>query len=154
MKPVLVKVESVQRNEEGQELKVELVSEGKFYIKEQTQYIVYEESELTDMKGVTTVIKILPDGAVMMLRLGKVHQRQEYRQGKVSRSKYTTAMGEFIVTIKTYECSVQLEDGIGTIRLGYDVNLEDIGSNYTQLTITVQEDHANGNERIIETGHC
>ena len=57
MKPVIVKVKSVQRNEEGEELAIELVSEGKAYKKERTQYIVYEESELTDMEGVTTVIK-------------------------------------------------------------------------------------------------
>ena len=60
MKPVLVSVQSIQRDPEGQELKIELVSEGKYYIKDGTQYIVYEESELTEMKGVTTVIKVLP----------------------------------------------------------------------------------------------
>lgn len=64
MKPVLVSVQSIQRDPEGQELKIELVSEGKYYIKDGTQYIVYEESELTEMKGVTTVIKVLsyPEG--------------------------------------------------------------------------------------------
>ena len=142
MKPVIVKVKSVQRNEEGEELAIELVSEGKAYKKERTQYIVYEESELTDMEGVTTVIKVLPDGAVMLLRLGKVHQRQEYRKGKVSHSKYETPIGALNVTFRT------------TIHLGYDVDLEGVGSNYTQLTITVQEDNCNGNEGIIETGHC
>ena len=60
MKPVLVSVKSIQRNKEGEELKMELVSEGKYYVKDGTQYIVYEESELTEMKGVTTVIKVLP----------------------------------------------------------------------------------------------
>lgn len=60
MKPVLVSVQSIQRDPEGQELKIELVSEGKYYVKDGTQYIVYEESELTEMKGVTTVIKVLP----------------------------------------------------------------------------------------------
>ena len=154
MKPVIVKVKSVQRNEEGKELSLELVSEGKFYNKDRTQYIVYEESELTDMEGVTTVIKVLPDRAVMLLRMGKVHQRQEYRKGKAYRSTYETPVGTFNVTCRTYECDVDLHDGIGTIRLGYDVDLEGIGSNYTQLTITVQEDNSNGNEGIIETGHC
>lgn len=70
MKPVLVSVQSIQRDPEGQELKIELVSEGKYYIKDGTQYIVYEESELTEMKGVTTVIKVLPGGSVLLLRLG------------------------------------------------------------------------------------
>ena len=69
LKPVLVSVQSIQRDRK-QELKIELVSEGKYYIKDGTQYIVYEESELTEMKGVTTVIKVLPGGSVLLLRLG------------------------------------------------------------------------------------
>ena len=142
MKPVLVSVKSIHRNEEGKELKLELVSEGKFYTKERTQYIVYEESKLTDMEGVTTIIKVLPDDAVMLMRFGKIRQRQEYRKGKTMRSRYETPMGNFDVVMKTYECSVDLCDGIGTIRLGYDIDLEGIGANYTQLTITVQEDHS------------
>ncbi len=154
MKPVIVKVKSIQRNEDGEEIALELVSEGKAYEKERTQYIVYEESELTDMEGVTTVIKVLPDDAVMLMRLGKIHQRQEYRRGKESRSRYQTPIGTFTVTCKTYECDVRLSGGIGTINLGYDVNLEGIGSNYTQLMITVQEDNGHGNEGISKTGNC
>lgn len=141
-KPVLVHVQSIQRDANGDELKLELVAEGKFYTKGQTQYIVYEESELTDMKGVTTIIKALPDGAVMLIRLGAVNQRQEYRKGRETTSAYETPMGIIDVTMKTYECDVNLTDGIGSIRLGYDVDLAGVGANYTQLTITVQEDNA------------
>lgn len=154
MIPVIVKVKSVQRGEDGEEIALELISEGKAYEKERTKYIVYEESELTDMEGVTTVIKVLPDDAVMLLRLGKIHQRQEYRRGKESQSSYVTPVGTFTVTSRTYECDVCLDGCIGTIRLGYDVNLEGIGSNYTQLLITVQEDNCNGNEGITEAGNC
>lgn len=142
MKPILVSVKSIQRNSEGQELKLELVSEGKYYVKNGSQYIVYEESELTEMKGVTTAIKILPDNTVLLLRLGKLHQRQEFRKGQVTRSNYDTPIGTLEVQMKTYECQVHLVDGIGTIELGYDVNIEGVSSNYTQLTITVQEDQA------------
>jgi uncharacterized beta-barrel protein YwiB (DUF1934 family) len=135
-------VQSTQRNLEGKEIKLELVSEGKFYTKNDTQYIVYEESELTEMQGVTTVIKIFPDDSVMLLRLGKVHQRQIYKKGQSFKSQYTTPFGSMSVVMKTYECNVCLNDGIGTIHLGYDVELEGLASNYTQLTITVQEDHS------------
>lgn len=142
MKPVLVSVQSIQRDPEGQELKIELVSEGKYYVKDGTQYIVYEESELTEMKGVTMVIKVLPGGSVLLLRLGKLRQRQEFHKGKVTYSQYETPVGTFDVKMKTYECRADLQDGIGTIYLGYDVHIEEISSMYTQLTITVQEDKA------------
>lgn len=142
MKPVLVSIKSIQRNADGQELKLELVSEGQYSTKNGSQYIVYEESELTEMKGVTTAIKVLPDQTVILLRLGKLHQRQEFQKGKVTRSNYDTPIGTLEVQMKTYECDVNLTDGIGTINLGYDVNIEGVSSNYTQLTITVQEDKA------------
>lgn len=154
MKPVLIKIESIQRNAAGEETKMELVSEGHFVLKNTTQYIVYEESELTDMKGVTTIIKILQDGTVMLMRLGTIRQRQEYRKGRMSRATFTTEIGKLNLLIKTYECDVQLEDGIGTIRIGYEIDIDDLDTNYIQLTITVQEDKANGNEKIIETGNC
>ena len=44
--------------------------------------------------------------------------------------------------MKTYELNIDLDDGIGTIEIGYDVIIEGIGTNYNQLTITVQEDKA------------
>ena len=120
MKPVLVSVKSIQRNKEGEELKMELVSEGKFYVKDGTQYIVYEESELTEMKGVTTVIKVLPGGSVLLLRLGKLRQRQEFSKGKVTRSQYDTPVGTFDVQMKTYECratcSMDRYDSVGLRR--------------------------------------
>ena len=48
----------------------------------------------------------------------------------------------FDVQMKTYECRADLLDGTGTIQLGYDVHIEGVSANYTQLTITVQEDQA------------
>lgn len=154
MKPVLVNIKSIQRDINGEEVKIELLSEGKFYVKDNARYIVYEESEITDMKGVTTIIKILPDGAVVLIRMGSLEQRQEYRKGQTTHARYKTSIGEMWIGVTTYECQVDLTDGIGSIRLGYDVELDGIGSNYTQLIITVQEDHCNGNKRIANTGDC
>lgn len=139
MKPVLVTVQSIQRDEEGQDLKLELVSAGKYCEKNNAQYIVYEESEITGMAGVTTIIKIFGE-KILLIRLGKIHQRQEFSKGLNTRSSYKMPFGVVKVEMKTYEFDINLVEGVGTIKLGYDVNLEGIGSNYNQLTITVQED--------------
>jgi uncharacterized beta-barrel protein YwiB (DUF1934 family) len=141
VKPVLVTVKSIQRDQDGKDFEIELVSTGKYYRKAKAQYIVYEESEITGMAGVTTVIKLTEDKA-MLIRLGKIHQRQEFRKGETNRSTYVMPFGEIQVEMKTYELEVDLQDGIGTIVIGYDVLLEGLGSNYNQLTITVQEDKA------------
>lgn len=153
MKPVLVSIKSVQRNEEGQELNMEVVSPGSYYRKNRTEYIVYKESELTGLDGVTTIIKVHDDGTIHLVRTGKMQHKQEYKKGKSYYSWYETPMGKLPVTMKTYICNANLNEGIGQIELGYDVTLEGLGSNYNQLTITVQEDNANGNERTTEAGH-
>ena len=85
---------------------MEVVSPGSYYRKNRTEYIVYKESELTGLDGVTTIIKVHDDGTIHLVRTGKMQHKQEYKKGK------------------SY-----------------------------QLTITVQEDNANGNERTTEAGH-
>ncbi|WP_395754244.1 DUF1934 domain-containing protein [uncultured Megasphaera sp.] len=142
MKPVVVSVTSIQRNEQGQELKMELVSEGKYYRKRDTQYIMYAESEITGLEGVTTIIKVLDNGNVVLVRTGKMQQRQEYWPGRETHSWYDTPLGRLPVTLKTYVCRSTLFDGTGHIELGYDVTIDGFASNYNQLSIDVQEDHA------------
>ena len=139
MKPVIVTVQSIQRDETGQDIKIELVSAGKYYEKNNAQYIVYEESEITGMAGVTTIIKITGN-KILLMRLGKIHQRQEFCKGKTYHSSYRMPFGVIEVGMKTYELDIHVINGLGTIKIGYDVILEGIGTNYNQLTITVQED--------------
>lgn len=142
MKRVLVSVTSIQRDNSGEEIKLELVSAGKYYEKERARYFVYKESEITGMEGVTTVIKLAADGTLVLLRLGKVRNRQEYAVGKVRKSIYQTPFGSMEISMKTYEIKVDLHDGIGEIYLAYDVLLGELASTYNQLIITVREDKA------------
>ena len=153
MKPVLVSVQSIQRDPEGQELKIELVSEGKYYVKDGTQYIVYEESELTEMKGVTTVIKVLPGGSVLLLRLGKLRQRQEFHKGKVTYSQYETPVGTFDVKMKPMSAVpiFRMESARFTWAMTSDI--EEISSMYTQFNHNCAgRIKRNGNEGFIEAG--
>ena len=59
MKRVLVSVKSVQRDIDGQDTVVELISPGTSHEKNGVQYIRYEESSVTGLEGVKTTIKIL-----------------------------------------------------------------------------------------------
>ena len=140
MKRVIVSICSIQRDHHGQELKLELVSAGKYYEKDGTRYFVYKESEITGMEGVTTVIKVQADGTLVLLLLGKIRNRQEYKVGKLCKSLYETPFGAMEISMKTYECKVELNDGIGEIRLVYDVLLGELASTYNQLIFTVRED--------------
>ena len=140
VKPIIVSIKSLQRDEKGESQTLELVSEGKYYKKERSQYIVYKESAISSLEGVTTTIKVLADGTVCVLRTGAMQQRQEFRPGMETTSWYDTPLGRTLLIIKTYACRVQLVDGIGTIEIEFDVTITGMGALYNQLTITVQED--------------
>ena len=142
MKRVLVSVFSIQRDMDGKAVKSELVSAGKYYEKHGARYFVYKESEITGMEGVTTVIKLQTDGTLILLRLGKIRQKQEYAVGKVKKSLYETPFGDIEVSMKTYEIKVDMVDGIGRIYLAYDVLLGELTSTYNQLFMEIREDRA------------
>ena len=142
MKRVLVSGVSIQREMDGKEVKSELVSAGKYYEKNGARYFVYKESEITGMEGVTTVIKLQADGTLILLRLGKIRQKQEYAVGKVKKSLYETPFGDIEVSMKTYEIKVDMVDGIGRIYLAYDVLLGELTSTYNQLFMEIREDRA------------
>ena len=65
MKRVLVSVKSVQRDIDGQDTVVELISPGTSHEKNGVQYIRYEESSVTGLEGVKTTIKIYEDSIVL-----------------------------------------------------------------------------------------
>ena len=69
MKRVLVSVKSVQRDIDGQDTVVELISPGTSQEKNGIQYIRYEESSVTGLEGVKTTIKIYED-SIVLLRTG------------------------------------------------------------------------------------
>ena len=78
----------------------------------------------------------------ILLRLGKIRQKQEYAVGKVKKSLYETPFGDIEVSMKTYEIKVDMVDGIGRIYLAYDVLLGELTSTYNQLFMEIREDRA------------
>ena len=71
MKRVLVSVKSVQRDMDGKDTVVELISPGTSHEKGNAQYVRYEESSVTGLDGVKTTIKI-HDDSIVLLRTGAV----------------------------------------------------------------------------------
>lgn len=77
MKRVLVSVKSVQRDMDGKDTVVELISPGTSHEKGNAQYVRYEESSVTGLDGVKTTIKI-HDDSIVLLRTGAVNMRHQY----------------------------------------------------------------------------
>lgn len=152
MKPVLISVKSIQRDQAGEDTVVELISSGKYYEKNNIKYIVYNESEVTGLNGVKTTIKLYPKSMVL-LRSGTARMRHQYVLGDLHESVYETPLGDIHLGVKTHELEIDVHDGIGNVRLGYDISVSGEWQFYNQLFINLREDTDNEHERNITEGH-
>lgn len=151
MKRVLVSVKSVQRDIDGQDTVVELISPGTSHEKNGVQYIRYEESSVTGLEGVKTTIKIYED-SIVLLRTGAVNMRHQYIRGEERQSTYETSLGDLHMAVKTHELTVDFHNGTGRVHLGYDISIEGEWQFYNQLDIDVREDTEHGHEGNPEIG--
>lgn len=145
MKRIVVALKSIQRDINGEDTVIELVSSGEYHEKNDTKYIMYQESEVTGMEGVHTTIKVKPH-SVVLIRNGKVAMRNEYVLGETHQTVYRTPFGELHMAVKTHELSSNIQDGVGTLHLGYDVSVSDEWQYYNQLDIELREDVNYGNK--------
>lgn len=146
MKQVLVSVKSIQRDRDGEDTVVELISSGRYYERQGIKYIIYNESEVTGLEGVKTTIKVYPN-SVVLLRTGDVNMRHQYVLNEKHESVYQTPYGQLHMAVYTHEFNVSIQDGIGSVHLGYDISVDGEWQFYNQLTITLREDTENGYER-------
>ena len=158
MNRVLVSIKNIQRDMNGEDTVVELISPGSFYEKNGVQYVRYEESSVTGLDGVKTTIKIYPDSIVLM-RTGAVNMRHQYIRGQEREAIYETPYGDMHMAVKTHELTMNFpekgtsaEDGlVGFVHLGYDISIQGEWQFYNQLDIHVREDKEHGHERNPET---
>lgn len=146
MKQVLVSVKSIQRDRDGEDTVVELISSGRYYERQGVKYIIYNESEVTGLEGVKTTIKVYPN-SVVLLRTGDVNMRHQYVLNEKHESVYQTPYGQLYMAVYTHEFNVSIQDGVGSVHLGYDISVDGEWQFYNQLTITLREDTENGYER-------
>lgn len=139
MKEVLVSVKSVQRDIDGQDQVVELVSPGTYAERNGVYYIRYDESSVTGLEGVKTTIKIRPD-SIVLLRTGAVSMRHQYILGEERETIYETPFGAIEMAVKTHELEVKAGVSECQVHLGYDITVEGQPQFYNQLDICVREE--------------
>lgn len=116
---------------------IELITEGKFYDKENAKYLVYEESELSGMEGCTTTLKI-QDDKIVMKRYGKANSELVFEKGKRHISNYSTPYGNFRLEILTKELDYSIDKNIkGSISVKYNLSLQGLSEGTNRLDIEI-----------------
>lgn len=152
MKRVIVSVRSTQRDVDGEDTVVELVSAGKYSETALAKHIIYDESEVTGLGNTKTTIKVYKD-SVVLLRTGEFSMRHEYKLGTTNIASLETPYGALELGIYTHELDVDLQDGKGHVQLGYDVSVGGEWQFYNQLYVEIREDVTYGYEGNTESSH-
>ncbi|HWJ03247.1 MAG TPA: DUF1934 domain-containing protein [Verrucomicrobiae bacterium] len=138
-KEVFVKVKGTQINDIGEADTIELYTEGTFFIRPHSYYLVYNESAISGLEGTTTSLKIEPT-RVTLNRMGTAELKQTFEEGVMNEGCYVTPYGTMIIGVIPSKVEVDLTEVGGHINLEYELQVgrEKISDNL--LSITVKED--------------
>ncbi len=136
MKKVVISVKGFQYID-GDEGVIELKTTGKYGVKNNKQYIIYEEIEETGAKT-ETMIKVSPTETVMQ-RSGAVDSRMVVEVGKRHSSLYSTPAGSLVLDIYGESIKSTLTENGGTLSLIYSLNMNASPVGKNRIEITVKE---------------
>lgn len=133
----MIKVLGTQSNAEGEKNEIELITEGKYYKKNNCYYLVYEESELSGMEGSTTTLKIEGKNKVSMQRFGTMASKLVFEEGKNYSSQYCTEFGNFELDIFTKKLDIAMVHGEKgeSLEIHYDMEIKGLVNTWNELKI-------------------
>lgn len=137
-KNVIISIKGRQTPVEQDISELEFVTEGKYYKKGDTYYVMYKESEVTGMDGTTTTLKVDRD-MVTLMRFGSVNSQFIFKKGKKHVSYYDTEYGAFTVGILANEVNVNVDDNGGEIEVDYELEIDDNKSGNNDFCMLIRE---------------
>lgn len=142
-KAVVLKIDSIIKMIGQEDQNMELMTEGKFYIKEGQYYFMYEESELSGMEGTRTLLKLGQD-KVTMRRYGQNDSELTFEAGIRYDALYKTPYGHFDMEVVASKVDYQVdEEGNANIELIYEISIKGLGENKTVMKINSKAAGAN-----------
>jgi uncharacterized beta-barrel protein YwiB (DUF1934 family) len=144
MKDILLKIVGNQipagGSPEDNVVGMEFITEGRFFQKGDSLYLVYDESELSGIEGCTTSLKITGN-KIRMKRFGEdvgVETAIEFEKGKRFNGYYDTPFGAIEMEVLTNEISNRIDsDGAGSLDIDYHVSLKGLAENRSKLSIEI-----------------
>ena len=140
MKEVTVKIIGKQKLVDREEDQMEFVTDGKLYERNGAHYILYDESEVSGMKGCTTTIKMTED-SLKMRRSGAMGMNTElyFESGKRFNSTYNTPYGPMGIEVLTNNITNEFDKELlkGAVSVDYKISMDGIVESSNTITIEV-----------------
>ncbi len=134
---VLLTIISKQQliGEQAEETK--LVTQGTMHTQDGVVEISYAETELTGLVGTTTSFCIEKDH-VCLKRTGTVQSTMNFIVGHEDRSLYDIGFGALMISIRTELIEINVNENGGTLRVGYNIVIEDEAAGCIEYTIEIK----------------
>lgn len=140
MKDVIIKVKTIQKNDNGEPDTIELTAEGKFAEKDGAYLIKYSDAFISDdNEPIHTTVKVGSDGAVSVTRSGKYQSRFVIEPDKRCNCLYQTPFGTMTMGFYGEKIENKLSGSGGELSMWYTVDINGAELNRNQMTINVKE---------------
>ncbi len=116
---------------------ITLVTPGRFYRKNGSYYICYDETDLTGMTGTKTTLRISHD-SVAVIRTGLYASHLVFETGKRHMSLYDTDFGQLTVSVRTESIKSTLTDLGGSLDVRYAVEIDHAHAGFNSLHIDIR----------------
>ena len=120
---VLLSIRGVQSYADQEPDVIELVTEGTLEKLGDGWEILYEETKLTGMEGVTTSFLIEPD-KIVLTRTGSLKSQMIFTLDKPHDSLYQMDFGALMITVCATKIHTDLSEQGGTVDLDYRIEIE------------------------------
>ena len=123
-KTVMLSLRGTQRYMDQEPEIIELVTEGTLEQVENGWQLIYEETALTGLEGVTTTFMIHP-GEIILSRTGKLKSEMVFRVGEMHDSLYQMEFGALMITVCATKVDFDIcENAFGVVDLVYGIEIE------------------------------
>lgn len=116
---------------------IELTTEGNFYEKNGSYFILYNESEEMGMADCSVMIKVTED-KVTVKRSGAFSSKMIYKPGETNEFIYNMPYGEMMIILHTKEIKKDLNDDGGELKISYTLTIQG-EDNENELNIRVRK---------------
>lgn len=135
--PVILSIRGQQHYMEQEPEIIELVTEGELVQTAQGWKLVYEESDLTGLQGVTTTFLITP-GKIILERKGPLSSQMIFQEGVFHESLYQMEFGALMITVCASKVGYEITDQGGTVDLTYAIDIEQSTAGMIEYHLDIQ----------------
>ncbi len=130
---------SSMKNLEDEKDKIEFITRAEFTTQNNKYYVTFCDTEaLGNETPSKTTLKIEKE-KVTLLRYGASNTQFIFEQGKKHTGQYETPYGAFSVGVFADRLHVDMTEHGGTLEVSYGIYLNDLISQYNELSIALKE---------------